>query len=283
MKTTKEGGDEGMTKVALVTGSASGIGRAIALVFSKAGYIVVVNDISPKDGEDVRSEIKMNGGESLFLQADVADGSQVKRMFEQARHELGGVDVLVNNAGVPGAFSLIVDMPDETWHKTISVHLSGTFYCLREAARFMLTKGFGRIINIASIAGLLGTVGSGEYAAAKAGIVALTKTAAKELGPRGITVNAIAPGMVATPINLKLEKKGSPFIEKAVAGTPTGRMSTPEEVAELALFLSSTAASNINGEVIRIDGGAATNIGMDVFLLDFLSKRSGSIKGEKAG
>jgi 3-oxoacyl-[acyl-carrier protein] reductase len=271
-----------MTKVALVTGSGSGIGRAIALTFSKAGYTVVVNDISQKDGEDVRSEIKANGGESLFLQADVADGLQVKRMFEQARHDLGGVDVLINNAGVPGAFSLIVDMPDETWDKTISVHLTGTFHCLREAARFMLEKGSGRIINIASIAGLLGTVGSGEYAAAKAGIVALTKTAAKELGPRGITVNAIAPGMVATPTNLKLEKKGSPFIEKAVAGTPTGRMSTPEEVAELAFFLASPAASNINGEVIRIDGGAATTIGMDAFLGEFLSKRSVTTKGSRA-
>jgi 3-oxoacyl-[acyl-carrier protein] reductase len=283
METKNEGGDEKMTKVALVTGSGSGIGRAIALAFSKAGYAVVVNDISDKDGESVRSEIKTIGGESQFLKADVADGTQVKNMFEQAKAELGGVDVLVNNAGVPGAFSLIVDMPDETWHKTISVHLNGTFYCLREAARFMMAKGFGRIINIASIAGLLGTVGSGEYAAAKAGIIALTKTAAKELGPWGITVNAIAPGMVATPTNLKLEKKGSPFIEKAVADTPSGRMSTPEEVAELSLFLSSPAAANINGEVIRIDGGAATNIGMDGFLRDFLIKRSGTLKGAKPG
>ena len=271
-----------MNKVVLVTGSGSGIGRAIALAFSKAGYAVVVNDISPKEGEEVMSEIKTNGGESLFVQADVADGSQVKDMFEQARREWDGVDVLVNNAGVPGAFSLVSDMPDETWFKTISVHLNGTFYCMREAVRLMSMAGFGRIINIASIAGLLGTVGSGEYAAAKAGIIALTKTAAKEFGPVGITVNAIAPGMVATPTNLKLEKKGSPFIQTAVAGTPTGRMSSPEEVAELALFLSSPAASNINGEVIRIDGGAAINIEMDGFLRGFLFKRSPTIKGAEA-
>ena len=147
----------------------------------------------------------------------------------------------------------------------------------------MSVAGFGRIINIASIAGLLGTVGSGEYAAAKAGIIALTKTAAKELGPVGITVNAIAPGMVATPTNLKLEKKGSPFIKIAVSGTPTGRMSRPDEVAELALFLSSPAAANINGEVIRIDGGAAINIEMDGFLRELLFKRSPTIKGTEAG
>jgi len=273
-----------MNKVVLVTGSGSGIGRAIALTFSKAGYAVVVNDISPKGGEEVHSDIKTNGGKSIFIQADVADGNQVKNMFEQVRRELGGVDVLVNNAGVPGAFSLIVDMPDETWFKTLSVHLNGTFYCIREAGRLMLAKGFGRIISIASIAGLLGTVGSGEYAAAKAGIIALTKTAAKELGPYNITVNAIAPGMVGTPTNLKLKEKGSPFIEKAITATPTGRMASPEEVAELVLFLSSPAAAIINGEIIRIDGGAAVTIGMDGFLREFLSKRSPTIKGvEVAG
>jgi 3-oxoacyl-[acyl-carrier protein] reductase len=267
-----------MNKVALVTGSGSGIGRAVALTFAKAGYAVVVNDISPDQGAEVCAEIKAGGGVSLFVQADVSDASQVKDMFGQAARELGGVDILVNNAGVPGAFSLIVDMPDETWFKTLSVHLNGSFYCMREAARLMLAAGRGRIINIASIAGLLGTVGSGEYAAAKAGVIALTKTAAKELGPCNITVNAIAPGMVGTPTNLKLKDKGSPFIDKAVAGTPTGRMSSPEEVAELALFLSSPAAASINGEVIRVDGGAAANIGMDSFLREYLSKRSPIMK-----
>lgn len=272
-----------MSKVALVTGSGSGIGRAVALTFARAGYAVVVNDIFPQGGEEVCAEIKANGGKSLFVQADVADASQVKDMFGLARRELGGVDVLVNNAGVPGAFSLIVDMPDETWFKTISVHLTGTFCCMREAARLMMATGSGRIINIASIAGLLGTVGSGEYAAAKAGVIALTRTAAKELGPYNITVNAIAPGMVGTPTNLKLKEKGSPFIVKSEASTPTGRMVKPEEVAELIFFLSSPAAASINGEVIRIDGGAAVNIEMDGFLRDFLSKRSPTIKSLAAG
>ena len=175
-------------------------------------------------------------------------------MFEQAKREMGAVNVIVNNAGVPGAFALVGDMSDETWIKTISVHLYGAFYCMREAARLMSADGFGRIINIASIAGLLGAVGSCEYAAAKAGMIALTKTAAKELGSLGISAIAIAPGIVATPINLALEKKGSPFIEAAIAKTPTGRMTDPEEVAELALFLSSPIAANINGEVIRIMG-----------------------------
>lgn len=266
-----------MNKVALVTGSGSGIGRAIAVAFAKAGNTVVVNDVVQEGGEEVLWEIERNGGKGLFILADVSDRLQVKRMFKEAEERFGRVDVLVNNAGVPGAFSLIADMPDETWHKTISVHLNGTFYCMREAARVMMLKRFGRIISMASIAGLLGTVGSAEYGAAKAGIINLTKTAAKELGSYNITVNAIAPGMVATPINLRLKDKGSPFIEAATKGTPTARMTDPEEIAELVLFLSSSAAGNINGEVIRVDGGAGTEISVDRFMHDFLSTKSPTV------
>lgn len=267
-----------MNKVTIVTGSGSGIGRAIALAFAKAGNPVVVNDIVQEAGEQVLSEIKKEGGKGLLILADVSDSTQVKMLFEETRKKFGRVDVLVNNAGVPGAFSLIVDMPDEIWHKTISVHLNGTFYCMREAARLMMVASFGRIINIASIAGLLGTSGSAEYGAAKAGIINLTKTAAKELGPYNITVNAIAPGMVGTPTNLKLREKRSPFIEKAIQGTPSGRMTKPEEIAELILFLSSSAANNINGQVIRVDGGAAIDISMDSFMRDFLSRKSPTVK-----
>jgi NAD(P)-dependent dehydrogenase (short-subunit alcohol dehydrogenase family) len=267
-----------MNKVTLVTGSGSGIGRAIALAFAKAGNPVVLNDIVREGGEQVLSEIEKEGGKSLFSLADVSDVTQVKRMFGEVKEKFGSVDVLINNAGVPGAFSLITDMPDETWHKTISVHLNGTFYCMREAARLMMVAGFGRIINIASIAGLLGTSGSAEYGAAKAGIINLTKTAAKELGPYNITVNAIAPGMVGTPTNLKLKDKGSPFIETAIKGTPTGCITKPEEIAELILFLSSSAANNINGQVIRVDGGAAIDISMDSFMRDFLSRKSPTVK-----
>ncbi len=265
-------------RVAMTTGSGSGIGRAITLRFASAGYTVVINDIVQESGEQVRSEIERGGGKGLFVLADVSDSKQVRRMFEETEERFGGVDVLINNAGVPGAFSLIADMPDETWHKTISVHLNGTFYCIREAGRLMMPARFGRIVNIASIAGILGTVGSAEYGAAKAGIINLTKTAAKELGPYNITVNAIAPGMVGTPTNLKLKEKGSRFIEAAEKGTPTGRMTSPEEIADLVFFLSSPMAGNINGQVICVDGGADVSISMDRFMSDYLSSKSPTAK-----
>jgi len=266
--------------VAMVTGAGSGIGKAVAMTLARAGYALVLNDVVPKAGEQTLQEIEAAGGKAVFLQADVSDVTQVRGMFEEAKRHFGRIDVLVNNAGVPGAFSLLVDMQDETWHKTIMVHLNGTFYCLREAARGMLASGFGRIVNIASIAGVMGTPGSGEYGAAKAGIINLTKTAAKELGPYNITVNAIAPGMVGTPTNLKLQEKGSPFIQTAIDGTPTGRMTTPEEIAELIVFLSSAGAGNINGQVICIDGGAEMSISMDRFMIDFLTKKSATLKGK---
>jgi len=239
-----------------------------------AGNTVVVNDIIEAAGEQTLSEIEKGGGQGLYIKADVSNATEVKQMFEKTKKRFGRLDILVNNAGVPGAFSLIADMPDETWHKTISIHLTGTFYCMREAARLMRAGGSGRIINMASIAGILGTVGSGEYAAAKAGVISLTRTAAKELGSYHITVNAIAPGMVGTPTNLKLKEKGSPFIETAIEGTPTGRMTTPEEIAETVLFLSSSTAGNITGQVICVDGGAHINIGMDRFMGDYLSRKT---------
>jgi 3-oxoacyl-[acyl-carrier protein] reductase len=262
-----------MGDVIIITGSGSGIGRAIALKFAKAGNRVVVNDIVQKNGEKVLAEIRKEGGQGIFVPADVSDLDQVKNLFKKTLEKYGQLDVLINNAGVPGGFSFIADMPDETWLKTISVHLTGTFFCIREALKTMMEMKKGRIINIASIAGLMGTVGSGEYGAAKAGIINLTKTCAKESGSFNITVNAIAPGMVATPTNLKLQEKKSQFIETAIEGTPTGRMTRPEEIAETCLFLSSSIASNITGQVITIDGGAEISIGMDGFMEEYLIRR----------
>jgi 3-oxoacyl-[acyl-carrier protein] reductase len=261
-------------KIIVVTGSGSGIGKAIALNAAQAGMFVVVTDIAEETGEQTVSDIRQQGGEARFIRTDVSDVKEVRELFVRINAEWGKVDVLVNNAGVPGVFAPIVDMPDETWHKTIAVHLNGTFYCLREAARLMKPNRTGRIINIASIAGVVGTVGSAEYGAAKAGIINLTKTAAKELGPYNITVNAIAPGMAATPINVKLQEKGSAFITTATKSTPTGRMTDPKEIAELVLFLCSPGAGNISGQVICIDGAAATTTGMDSYMLNMLLERS---------
>ena len=161
------------------------------------------------------------------------------------------------------------------------MHLNGAFYCIREAARRMMTKGFGKIINISSIAGLSGTIGSAEYGAAKSGMINLTMTAAKELSAYDITVNAIVPGMVGTPINTALYEKGNPFIESALEGVPTGIMTTPEDISEMAFFLCSNAAKNITGEVIRMDGGAHISMSIDSFMLDFLSRKSDSVKQAK--
>lgn len=266
-----------MTMAALITGGGSGIGRAIALTLARAKTAVIVNDIIQDAGEGTVKEIQDAGGEGLFVRADVSDSTQVKAMFSKIQKKCGQVDILVNNAGIPGPFTPIAQISDKNWHKTINVHLNGTFFCLREAARTMVKGAFGRIINMASIAGLVGTVGSAEYGAAKAAIINLTKTAAKELGPHRITVNAIAPGMVATLTNLKLKSKGSRFIESAIETTPTRRMTAPEEIAELVLFLSSEAAANINGQVISIDGAAQLNIGMDRYMQDFLNRQKSEI------
>lgn len=260
-----------MNRVILVTGSGSGIGRAVVLAAARSNHTVIINDINSSAGEKVLSKVQAAGAEGIFVEADVTDSGQVKQMFKQIQKKYGRIDILVNNAGAPGSFSMIKEMSDRTWQDTINVHLTGTFYCMREAAQFMLNTEFGRIINMASIAGLIGTVGSAEYSAAKAGIIGLTKTAAKELGGFNITVNAIAPGMVATDTNIKLQSKGSKFIEAAVTGTPTRRMTTPEAIAGLALFLCSSAAANINGQVITIDGGAGINMTMDDFMRSYVT------------
>ncbi len=270
-------------KAIIVTGSGSGIGRAIALAAARAGMNVVVTDIVEESGKGVAAEIRKQGGEALFIRTDVADVTQVKELFARTSDTYGMVGALVNNAGVPGAFSLIVDMPDETWHRTLSVHLNGTFYCLREAARQMVAARSGAIVNIASIAGLIGTCGSSEYAVAKAGIINLTKTTSKELAPFNVTVNAIAPGMVGTPTNRKLEQKGSPFIKSGVEATPTGRMTEPDDIAALVLFLISPAACNLTGQVIAISGGSAHSIGVDSFMMGFLGKKSPTLQGQNTG
>jgi 3-oxoacyl-[acyl-carrier protein] reductase len=263
-----------MPAAALITGSGSGIGRAIALAFARTKYPVIVNDILDDPGQRVLAEIREIGGQGLFIRADVSDSSQVKTMFEEIRKKYDGLNILVNNAGVPGPFRLITQISDKSWLKTIGVHLNGSFFCLREAARSMVKAGYGRIVNMASIAGLVGTTGSAEYGAAKAAIINLTLTSAKELGPHNITVNAIAPGMVATPANLKLQYKGSRFIESAVETSPTGRMTEPGEIAELVLFLCSAAAANITGQVISIDGGSHINIGMDQYMRTYLKEET---------
>ena len=270
-------------KTALVTGSGSGIGRAITRALAIEGYRLAVNDLNEAGGLETVELIRSDGGSADYYQADVSDPAQVSAMFQAVADKSGRLDVLVNNAGLPGKFGLLADMADETWLKTVNVHLNGTFFCLRAAAKMMLSRRYGRMVNIASIAGLNGTVGSGEYGAAKAGVINLTKTAAKEMGAYGITVNAIAPGMVATPTNLDLQAKGSPFIDTAIDSTPTGRMTTPEEIAGLVVFLVSPAAANLTGQVVTVDGAAALSMSMDKFMHFLVTRKSPLLSGKKEG
>ncbi|MFT3820731.1 MAG: SDR family oxidoreductase [Rubrivivax sp.] len=260
--------------VALVTGAGGSIGAEVAVKLAAAGHTIAVNDIEGTAAAATVDRIRRSGGQASPFIADVGDPDEVDRLLEKIESSLGSVGILVNNAGVPGRFSLIVDMSNAGWATTRRVHMDGPFYLTRGTARQMIPRRFGRIVSIASIAALEGTVGSAEYAAAKAGLVALTKTAAKELGSFGITANVVLPGMVATPINQALQDKNSAFISAAVAGTPTGRMVNPVDVASAVAYLVSDAGAGCNGASLVLDGGTSTMGPMDPFMHGFLAERS---------
>jgi len=237
-------------KVALVTGSSRGIGRAIALELAAQGARVVVNYAqSAQSAEAVVNTIQGAGGEAIALQADVADSAQVEQLFSQTLAQWGRVDVLVNNAGITRD-GLALRMKDDDWHRVINLNLSGVFWCCRQASKIMLKQKSGRIINIASSSGLMGNPGQVNYAAAKAGILGLTKSLARELASRGITVNAVAPGFIATEMTEGLGQ------EAILTMVPLGRLGTAEEVAGLVRFLAADpSAAFMTGQVISIDGG----------------------------
>lgn len=265
-------------KVALVTGAGSGIGRAIALALARAGAMIAVNDIRPEAAEAVVAEITGSGGRAMATPADVADGRAVLKMFTRFLTVWDTLDVLVNNAGtvfmaphVAANFDRLIGeiagggppttaleatktMEDGTWRRTLAIHLDGAFHCTREALKVMEVRRRGKIINMASIAGTTGLAGSPDYCAAKAGIIGLTKSVAKEVAHLGIQVNAIAPGFVDTPL---LDEITPPMRMLFVAQTPMGRMGTPEEIAAAALYLASPAADFVTGQVLSPNGGFA--------------------------
>jgi len=245
-------------KVALVTGAGSGIGQAIALAFAREGAKMVINDIEEKRATQTAADIRAMGGEALDIAADISDSQQVKKMFAQLVGKYSTIDILVNNAGLLLAEG-ITTMEDEQWKRMLAVHLDGTFYCPRAAVAIMEPKGSGKIINMASIAATTGLAGATHYSAAKGGIMAFTKAAAKELIASGIHVNALAPGFVETP-GLKepigLEGKDLAEAIQAVFGKILlDRLGTPEEIASVALFLASDESSFIVGQVISPNGG----------------------------
>jgi 3-oxoacyl-[acyl-carrier protein] reductase len=267
-------------KVALITGAGSGIGRAVAQLFAQEGARVVANDLHALAAKETVESLGPHADIARAIHADVADSGQVKTMFAEIERELGTLDVLVNNAGIAGTsaaererllqksdarimemvsgqgvtthWDITQDMTDEAWLSMIGVHLNGTFFCTREALRLMSHQNRGAIVNMSSVAGLMGLESLPHYSAAKAGILGFTRAVAREVGSRNIRVNAICPGFIDTPMTQQM----SPLMRQAVTmHTPLGRWAQPEEVAKTALFLASDDSSFFTGQWLSPNGG----------------------------
>ena len=239
-------------KVALVTGASRGIGRAIAIRLASEGAKVAINFAgNQKAAEEVKSEIEKNGGEAILVKANVADSAAVEEMFAKVVEAFGTVDILVNNAGITRD-GLLVRMKDEDFDAVIDTNLKGVFYCTNAAAKIMMKKRSGRIVNMSSVVGLMGNAGQTNYAAAKAGVLGFSKSAAKELAARGVTVNMVAPGFIDTDMTAVLSDKVK---ETMVQEIPMRKMGRPEDVAGAVLFLVSDCSSYITGQVVNVDGG----------------------------
>jgi len=241
-------------KVAIVTGSGRGIGRAIALRLAESGARIVVNDLNDS-AQGVAEEIRAMKQESLAILADISSSSDVDKMVETTMNTYGRIDILVNNAGITRD-QLVLRMSDEDWDKVMSVNLKSVFLCSRAALRPMIRQRWGRIVNIASIVGIVGNAGQANYASAKAGIIGFTRTLSKEVASRGVTVNAVAPGFIDTPMTQQLKDAQREELTKRI---PSGYLGTPRDVAEAVAFLASEEARYITGQVLSVDGGMATS------------------------
>lgn len=241
-------------KVALVTGASRGIGREIAKTLAMNGAFVIVNYNGSKErADETVEEIRANGGSAAAFQCNVSDFAQTEAMVKELVAAYNHIDILVNNAGITRD-GLIMKMSEEDFDKVIETNLKGTFNTIRHLTRQMLKQKSGRIINISSVSGVLGNAGQANYAASKAGVIGLTKTMARELASRGITVNAVAPGFIDTDMTSVLSESVK---EAAVAQIPLGHFGSPKDVAETVAFLASDKAGYITGQVIHVDGGMA--------------------------
>lgn len=239
-------------KVALVTGGSRGIGRAIVLELAQAGCDVAINyHGSEEKAREVAREVEALGRKALVVQANVADSASVDNMVKQVIETFGRLDILVNNAGITRD-NLLMRMKEEEWDEVINTNLKGVFNCTKAVTRQMMKQRAGRIINISSVVGALGNPGQTNYAAAKAGVIGLTKAAARELASRGITVNAIAPGFITTDMTAVLDEK---TIEQLTSQIPLARLGTPEDIAKAVRFLASDDAQYMTGQTLHIDGG----------------------------
>src|SRR5262245_49723478 len=239
-------------KVAVVTGSSRGIGAAVAKLLALQGARVMVNHRnSTEEAERVAAQIINSGGIATVIQADVSQSSEAQRLIKETIDTYGQIDILVNNAGTTRD-KLIMTMKDEDWDVVLQTNLTSVYYCAKAAIRPMMKKRWGRIINITSVVGLAGQAGQTNYAASKAGIVGFTKSLAKEVGSRNITINAVAPGFIPTALTDVLPEEQ---IQLVITNTPLGRLGTVEDVAYAVLYLASAEAAFVTGQVLTVDGG----------------------------
>lgn len=243
-------------KVAVVTGGSRGIGRAIAITLARAGADVAIFYAGNQTAaEQTLAEIEKTGRKGLSLQVDVSNAEQVESAMKEVIASLGRIDILVNNAGITRD-NLLMRMKEDEWDQVINTNLKGVFLCTKAVTRTMMKQRSGRIINISSVVGVLGNPGQANYVAAKAGVIGLTKTTAKELASRGITVNAIAPGFIETDMTAVLDED---LKQQMLGAIPLGRFGSAQDVAEAVKFLASDAASYITGQTIHVDGGMVTS------------------------
>ncbi len=238
-------------KVALVTGGAQGIGRAIGLLLAQKGATIVISDINIQKAEETAQEIEALGQRAMAVQVDVANFQEVEKMVDAIVEKFSRIDILVNNAGITRD-KLILRMSEEDWDSVIRINLKGTFNCTKAALKYMSRQRSGKIVNIASVVGIMGNAGQANYSASKAGIIGFTKTIAREFAQRGINVNAIAPGYIQTPMTDVLPEKVKEELKRLI---PMERLGQPEDVAQAVLFLVSEASSYITGQVLNVNGG----------------------------